>query len=36
MQDQVEANWGGLWVLEEVLWESNGGEPAVAEGGARA
>lgn len=23
MQDQVEANWSGLWVLEEMLWDSN-------------
>lgn len=33
LQNQVEANWGWLWVPEEVLWESDGREQAVAERG---
>jgi len=32
LQDKAEANWGWLWVLEEVLWEPNGGEQEVAKG----
>lgn len=36
LQDEVEANGGGLWVLEEVLWESDRREQAVAEGGSGA
>lgn len=36
LQDQVEANGGWLWVPEEVLRESDGGEQAVAKGGSGA
>lgn len=36
LQDKVEADRSGLWVLEEVLRDFNGGEQAAAEGGARA
>lgn len=33
VQDKVEANRGWLWVLKEMLWESNWGKQEVAEGG---
>lgn len=32
LQDEAEANWGWLRILEKVLRESNGGEQTVAEG----
>lgn len=36
VQDKVEADRGGLRVLEEVLRHSNRGEQEIAEGGPRA